>query len=125
MKKQVPKSLRIWFVIHFLVDYIFAIPLFISPVWFLSLFGWQTIDPFASRLVAAALLGIGGVSFFERNSSLDVYRNLLNLKIIWSSAALLGIFVTMLKHGPTFGWFIFSLFAIFWVVWIYYRKLIN
>lgn len=122
MKKEVPKSLRIWFIIHFFVDYAFAIPLLINPFWFLSLFGWKIIDPFASRLVAAALLGIGGISLLEKNNSLDVYKSLLNLKIIWSSAALIGMFVTMFKGGPIFGWFIFGLYALFFIIWIYYRK---
>lgn len=122
MKKEVPKSLRIWFIIHFFVDYAFAIPLLINPIWFLSLFGWKIIDPFASRLVAAGLFSVGGVSLLERNSNLDVYKSLLNLKIILSSAALIGIFITIINGGPIFGWLIFGLYALFFIIWVYYRK---
>ncbi len=121
MKKEVPKSLKSWFVIHFFVDYIFAIPLLINPIWFLSIFGWKVIDPLASRLVAAGLFSVGGVSLLERNSNLDVYKSLLNLKIILSSAALIGIFITMINGAPIFGWLIFGLYAIFCIVWVYYK----
>ena len=56
---MIPSSLHKWFVIHFVVDLIFGIPLMIAPVETLSLLGWETVDPFMSRLVGAALLGIG------------------------------------------------------------------
>lgn len=121
MKREVSKSLRIWFFIHFLVDYIFGLPLIIAPVWFLNLLGWQVIDPFASRLAGAALLGIGGVSLLERNNNLEVYKSLLNLKIIWSSAALIGIFISMIQEGIIFGWVVFVMFFVFWLIWVYYK----
>ena len=60
---MVPSSLRVWFVIHFVLDFIFAAPLLVAPKFMLTLFGWSTIDPLASRLVGAALMGIGGESF--------------------------------------------------------------
>lgn len=34
--KKVPKSLKNWFIVHFIIDYIFGIPLLIFPVTFLS-----------------------------------------------------------------------------------------
>ncbi len=52
----IPRSLRIWFIVHFVVDISFAIPLFISPLWFLDILGWKTVDPIAARMVAIALL---------------------------------------------------------------------
>ena len=52
---MVPRSLRFWFVTHFVVDFIFAIPLLIAPVWFLTTFGFENPDPFTARLVGAAL----------------------------------------------------------------------
>ncbi len=55
---MVSKNLRTWFVIHFVADYLFALPLLIAPTWLLNLFGWQSIDPFTARLVGAALIGI-------------------------------------------------------------------
>lgn len=47
MKKlnKVPRSLRIWFIIHFWIDIFFAIPLLLIPEVLLSSIGWTIIDP--------------------------------------------------------------------------------
>jgi hypothetical protein len=119
---MVPKSLRTWFVIHFIADYLFAIPLLVAPTSLLSLFGWQSIDPFTARLVGAALIGIGGASLTERNASMEAFRAMLNLKLLWASAAIIGMTVTMLGGGyPLIGWGIVGIFVIFFFVWLYYR----
>ena len=118
---MVPSSLRVWFVIHFVLDFIFAVPLLIAPEFMLTLFGWNTIDPFASRLVGAALMGIGGESFLGRNGSVEVYRAMLNLKIIWSLTAVIGIGVSMAPGGSPWGWGVLGIFGAFCLLWVYYR----
>jgi len=55
-EKQVPNSLRVWFVIHFIVDMLFAIPLLFFPEFLMPLLGWDVVDPVMSRLVGAAIL---------------------------------------------------------------------
>ena len=120
---MVPKSLRTWFVIHFIADFLFAIPLLIVPVWMLSLFGWQTVDPFTARLVGAALIGIGGASLLERNASAETFRAMLNLKLLWASSAVIGMVVTMLTGNyPPIGWGIVLIFVAFFFIWLYYRN---
>lgn len=122
--KEVPNSLRIWFVIHFAVDMLVGIPLLIFPELVMPLLGWTTIDPIASRVVGAALMGIGIESFLGRNASVDVFRAMLNLKIVWSSSAILGIGLGIWQGGAQAGWLFLGIFIVFWVVWIYYwRKL--
>lgn len=118
---MVPKNLRTWFVVHFITDYLFGIPLLVAPVLTLSLLGWSTIDPTTTRLVGAALLGIGGESLFGRNARLDTYIALLNLKIIWSLCAILGILLSIIQGSPPMSWAILTIFIIFSAVWIYYR----
>ena len=119
---MVPKSLRTWFVIHFILDFIFAVPLILIPVQFLSLFGWTIIDPLVTRLVGAALMGIGVESFLGRNAGVEAYRGMLNLKIIWSASATFGLLLTMLTLGsPLVGWVLVAIFAPFCVLWSYYR----
>ena len=80
---MIPTSLRTWFVIHFVTDMLFAIPLLLAPVFTMTLFGWTTIDPATTRLVGAALLAIGIESYLGRNASAAVFEAMLNLKIIW------------------------------------------
>jgi len=122
--KEVPDSLRTWFVIHFVVDILTGIPLLLFPETVLPLLGWTTIDPIASRVVGAALMGIGIESYLGRNANADVFRAMLNLKIIWSSSAILGIGLGIWKGGPQAGWLFMGVFVIFWFVWInYWRRL--
>lgn len=126
---SVPGKLKVWFIIHFVMDISFAIPLLIVPVQFLTLLGWKTVDPVASRLVAAALFGIGTESLLSRNSTIESFKTMLSLKIIWSSAAIIGLLLGLL--GSAFnniyiGIFFLSIFVVFNVVWSYwYLKFIK
>jgi len=118
---QVPRSLRTWFVVHFALDFIFAVPLIFIPELFLSALGWTTVDPIMSRLVGAALMAIGVESLLGRNEGTDAYRAMLNLKIIWASSAVVGIAVGMAVGGPAIGWLVLVIFAAFLGLWTFYR----
>lgn len=120
-EKQVPSNLRVWFVIHFAVDMLFAIPLLFFPEVLLPLLGWKVVDPITSRLVGAALLGIGGESLLGRNASKEVFLAMLNLKIIWAISAVVGIGLGIAAGGPLLAWGFLAVFAVFLGVWIYYR----
>lgn len=121
---MVPKALRTWFVIHFVADIVFAIPLLVAPVWFLTLAGWEAVDPISSRLVGAALVGIGVESWIGRNQNAEGFLTMLRLKVLWSATATLGILVSMLEGGPVLGWGFLAIFAGFHVLWVYwYRRL--
>jgi len=123
--KAVPESLRLWFVIHFIIDIFIGIPLLFFPELVMPLLGWRTIDPIASRVVGAALMGIGVESYLGRNASSEVFRAMLNLKIIWSSSAILGIGLGIWKGGPQAGWLFIVIFGVFWFVWIYHWRILR
>jgi hypothetical protein len=123
---MVPNALRTWFVIHFWADIAFALPLFVVPVPTLTLFGWepQEVDPLTTRLVAAALFGIGIESLLGRNADASAFRAMLNLKCIWAAAATAGILWAQLDltdHAPWGGWLFLGIFAAFLGVWSYWR----
>jgi hypothetical protein len=120
-----PHSLRRWFVAHFAADILFALPLFLAPRAFLGALGWTTVDPLATRLVAAALFGVGIQSLLGRNESVETFRATLNLKIIWSASATLGILWSQLEGGPAFGWAFVGVFAVFNGIWSYYRWILR
>jgi hypothetical protein len=122
---MVPKSLRAWFVIHFILDIVSAVPLLVAPEFTLSLLGWTTIDPFVTRLVAAAFMGIGVESLLGRNASAEAYRAMLNLKIIWAGTAILGMGITMISGGPPMGWLFPIIFGVFFLIWVRYRLLLH
>ncbi len=120
-QKQGPSRLRSWFVIHFAGDMLFAIPLLFFPEVLLPLLGWKVVDPITSRLVGAALLGIGGESLLSRKASRDVFLAMLNLKIIWAVSAVVGISLGIAAGGPPLSWGFLIIFAAFLGVWGYYR----
>jgi hypothetical protein len=118
--KDVPQALRRWFVIHFVADIIFALPLLLIPEIIMPLFGWTVVDPITSRLVGAALLGIGVESLLSRNASFEVYKAMLNLKVLWGSGAVFGIVLGIMFGAPASAWLFLLIFTIFATVWIYY-----
>ena len=120
--KKVPKSLKNWFTAHFVIDILFAIPLFLAPVWLLTQFGFTTIDTVTARLVASALFGIGGISFVAREAKKETYNILLKLKIIWSTTAVIGLLWSLGEGAPKSVWLIVFLFLGFFGVWAYYLK---
>ncbi|RMF08844.1 MAG: hypothetical protein D6762_04825, partial [Candidatus Neomarinimicrobiota bacterium] len=113
--------------IHFVIDILFAVPLLVVPGPFLHGLGFTVVEPLATRLVAAALMGIGGISFLARNASADTFRHLLLLKLLWSATASLGILITLLADAYGSLWFVWAIWGIFTgffgIWWYYYRKL--
>lgn len=124
-RSLVPRSLRTWFVVHFWADLLFALPLFFAPRQFLGLLGWPAVDPIATRLVAAALFGIGIQSLIGRDEDAETFKALLNLKVVWSATATLGILWSQLEGGPPLGWGFAAVFAGFNIVWVRYRLLLR
>jgi hypothetical protein len=122
---DIPASLRRWFVFHFVADILFAVPLIVAPEAFLSALGWSTVDPVSARLVGAALVGIGTQSLIGRNEGVDAFRAMLNLKLLWSSAAILGLLLSIGGGAPPFAWGILATFIAFFGVWFYYRVRIK
>ena len=118
---MVPQALRTWFVIHFVADWIFAIPLFVAPRWFLGQLGWTEVDPVSARLVAAALFGIGTESLIGRNADAPTFRTMLELKIIWSATASVGLLWSVLDGAPVMTWGFLAVFVTFNGLWVYWR----
>lgn len=116
--------LRRWFVVHCVVDLLFAIPMMIAPVFTLQRFGWDAVDPTTTRLVAAALIGIGVESYLGRDSDGAHYLGMLRLKVLWSGAANLGIALSIAQGAPAMAWLFQAIFAGFFVLWTsYYLRL--
>ena len=118
---EAPSALRTWFVAHFAVDWAVGIPLLVAPESLLRFFGWHEIDPIATRLFAAALLAIGGQSLLGRNGSVNEFRAVLNLKLIWAAAAVIALGIRALSGGPALTWLGLAVFVGFFCVWLYWR----
>jgi hypothetical protein len=83
--------------------------------------GWPDAEPVATRLVAAALMGIGGISFIARNADIEAYRHMLTMKLLWSSTAVLGLVLSIVEGAPMATYGFLAIFAIFFGVWLFYR----
>lgn len=128
IRDEVPQALRKWFLVHFFVDFIFAIPLMIIPVTFLESLGWQVVDPVAARLVAAALFGIGIESLLSYKAPVEIYKGMLSLKIIWSLGAITGLTLSLLQgdQGRSIVLVLLLLvFVFFNGLWVYWKVRIS
>jgi hypothetical protein len=120
----VPRALSVWFIIHFIADMMLAVPLFLFPERTLEFFGWEQVDVVMARVVAAALFGIGIDSFLVRKSSIGIFKNMLDLKIIWSGMASVAILWSLLEGAqgtPDMAWTVLGVIVIFHFVWWYWR----
>lgn len=117
-------SLRNWFIAHFVVDMLVALPLFFAPSFVLGLIGFVDAPTILARIIAAALFGIGGVSLLVRDESREVFRALLKLKLIWSGFAIASLCIALIQGGGDV--LVLSLitgvFFLFFLVWGYYLK---
>lgn len=123
--KVIPHSLRVWFLIHFVIDFSLAIPLLIVPAPFLSWLGISPVDPHVARLVGAALIGIGGNSLLMHKKSVAHYLTMIDVKLLWSSAAVIGMLISLLQGGPIILWGVVAVFSLFFVLWWHYRTILS
>ncbi len=118
--REVPQSLRIWFVIHYLVDMVFAIPLIFFTAKLLTSLSFGTENLILARLVGAALIGIWGTSFIMYKKSIEAYRTMLTLKLVWSGSAILAITISLLEAQLGILWLSLLIFIVFFSIWAYY-----
>src|SRR5437870_13417019 len=101
---EAPSALRRWFVFYFAVDWAVGVPLLVAPEILLRFFGWHEIDPIATRLFASALIAIGGLALLGRSGCVNAFRAMLDLTLIWASAAAVAVGRGGLSGGPALTW---------------------
>ena len=116
-----PRLLKAWFILHFFLDIIFAIPLIFATSWFLSLLQFSTENLMLARLVGAALFAIGVISLLMHNGNLQQYRVMLTFKILWATAAIVAITISLYEGTSPLSWLFLSIFMFFLGIWSYYR----
>jgi hypothetical protein len=71
------------------------------------------------------LFGIGIESYLGRNAGAETFRDLLNLKIIWSVAVIVGLVLSLAERAqgnPPFAWLVLLIFVGFNLLWVYWRR---
>lgn len=71
------------------------------------------------------MLGIGGVSLLAHRRGIESYKSLLELKIIWSVSAIVGLILSFISGAPKVLVIIILTFLVFSLIWIRYRILIK
>ena len=122
---KVPSSFKVWFVVHFVVCMLFGFPLIFAPEWAMDILGIPIISTLAPRLIGAAMIGMGSMSFIARDSSADVYRELLTFKVMWSLAGMVAILLYIFEGGHSSAWVFFAVFFVFNCVWMCFRIQLN
>ncbi|HEX4403926.1 MAG TPA: hypothetical protein VH560_03810 [Polyangia bacterium] len=126
---DVPPSLRSWFVIDAVVDFLAAAPLLAAPELVLRRLGWTCVDPISARLVGAALLANAAATFGARAAGVETYRALLRGKLLWCFAGAASMFVAVGAGAPSAAWAFLSMFIAFAGVWLHhtirFRQLDN
>lgn len=121
MKNDIPHTLKIWFIIHFIIDILFAIPLLLFPFWVSHILNIPEADSLAIRLVGAALVAIGISSLLYKDAHIYTYNALLSLKILWSVSALLAIALSFKESVSLAKIIFFLVFLVFCLIWVYFK----
>jgi hypothetical protein len=117
---DVPPSLRMWFVVDAIVDFLAAAPLLAAPELVLRRLGWTCVDPISARLVGAAMLANAAATFAGRAAGVETYRALLRAKLVWCVAGAASMFVAVGSGAPSAAWVFLSMFVAFAGVWLHH-----
>lgn len=121
----IPPGLRHWFIVHFIVDILFAVPLLLFPAWLLTVLEFETTNLLLARLIGAALIGIGGASLIMHKKDRSAYLPMLQLKLLWSGAAIVAIILSLNEVETITLWFLLAIFSLFFLIWGYYFQLLS
>ncbi len=116
------QSLRITFILHAIVAFVFGLALLAAPGQFLDIFDWKPVDPLTSRMFGAAMLALGWGSIRGyRAASWDEVEILVEVEAAFTFLAAVGLLRHLLVGSwPWYVWMIFAIFTVFAVAWIYH-----
>ena len=115
------QSLRITFILHAIVAFVFGVGLLAAPGQFLDLFGWAPIDPLMTRMLGAAMLALawGSIRGYRANTW-DEVEILVEVEAAFTVLAAVGLLRHLLVASwPWYVWMIFAIFALFAASWVY------
>jgi hypothetical protein len=114
------KALKYLFLVHAVVAALLGALLLLIPGQFLRWINWTPIEPIASRLFGAALLGLSWSSFRGwRASEWAQVAVLVEMEAVFCILACVGV-ARHLLIGPYPGvvWVAFAVFLVFAIAWI-------
>ena len=114
------RLLKLTFLFHMVVAFLFGAPLLVMPGSFLGWFGWAPVDPLLSRVLGAALLALAWSSFRGwRATERKQVAILVELEAVFTTLGCVGLLRHLLvANYPLMVWLVFAVLAAFAVAWI-------
>lgn len=116
------KGLKLTFLIHAVISFVFGIGLYLVPGTFARMVNWTPFDPTMSRFYGTALLALSVSSMLGyRAQNWEQVQIIVKTKIAFDVLAVLGTLYSILMQGaPAFAWVQVALAAVFAILWIYF-----
>ncbi len=126
METQVRPALRITFLVHVIVAWVFGVVFLLTPETLLNAMGTTVQEPATWRLIGAALVGFGASSAFAyREKVWEKVKIVVQMEVVWCALAVLVLLWGLFYAGlPAADWMNVALMGAFGVAFgtLYYRK---
>ena len=125
MEKQIPKGLKITFLVHFITAGIFGAGFLLIPEMLTEMLGARTMEPSTFRLVGAAMLAFAASSWLAyRQPAWEKVKIVVQIEIVWTVLGVLATLWGLMFEGlPAADWMnvvILGAFAVAFAAF-YYR----
>ena len=116
------KSLKYTFLVYAIFCLVVGIPLLLAPGKALGVLGWKPIDPLITRILGAALLGMGWASWKGFHfTSMKQAALLVEMNLIFAALSCVGLLRHLLKAWyPWYVWADLVILGIFGLLWVYH-----
>jgi uncharacterized protein YjeT (DUF2065 family) len=116
--------LKTTFLIHAPVSLIFGIVFYFVPGIWADLVNWTPYDENITRLLGAAVLAIGVMSWLAyKAETWEQVRIPVQFEIVFTvSGALVGLYSFFFTGAPLFIWVPIIVMVVFGVLWIYFYR---
>ena len=117
-------GLKTTFLIHAPVSLLFGIVFYFVPGIWADLVNWTPYDENITRLLGAAVLAIGVMSWLAyRADTWEEVRIPVQFEIVFTvSGALIGLYAYFVSGAPLFIWVPIIVMVVFGVLWIYFYR---
>jgi O-antigen/teichoic acid export membrane protein len=114
--------LKYTLIVFAIVTLLFGVPLLLAPGKFLLAFGWAPVDPFISRMLGAALIGLAWACLRAvQPAHQEKARLLVEINAVFCSLATIGLLRHLLfAWYPLMVWIVALIYATFAFLFIYH-----
>jgi hypothetical protein len=122
MEKQIPKGLKVTFLVHLVLAVIFGAGFLLVPEVVTGLLGARALEPTTFRLVGAAMLAFGASSWLAYRETLwERVKIVVQIEIVWTVLGVLATLWGLMFEGlPAADWMNVLILGAFAVAFAYF-----